>query len=78
VQLVYSADDPSLVDLQVRAGRAARQLVEQGQAGMLIVDGMDHSMFDQARRGDVLDALREACGGQSTHGVSAQSLAAQA
>jgi len=78
VQLVFSANDPSLVDLQVRADRAVRRVIEQGQASMLIVDGMDHSMFDQARRADVLDALRKACGGQSTYGVSAQSVAAQA
>jgi hypothetical protein len=77
VQLVFSADDPSLVDLQVRADRAVRRVVEQGQAGLLIVDGMDHSMFDQARRADVLDALRKACGGQSTRSASPQSLATQ-
>lgn len=77
VQLVFSADDPSLVDLQVRAGRAVRQVIEQGKAGLLIVDGMDHSMFDHARRAEVLDALRQACGGQSTYAVGPQALAVQ-
>ena len=74
VQLVFSADDPGLLDLRVRADRAVRRLVADGQAAMLIVDDMDHSMFDQARRAEVLDALRMACGAQST--VSAQAITA--
>jgi hypothetical protein len=35
-------------------------------------------MFDRARRADVLDALREACGVGSIREVSAESIAAQA
>ncbi len=66
VQLVFSSDDPGLLDLRMRADNAVGQLVAQGQAAMLIVDGMDHSMFDRARRDEVLDALRKACGAQST------------
>jgi hypothetical protein len=77
VQLVYSADDGSLVDLQARAGRAVRRVIQQGQADMLVVEGMDHSMFDHARRADVLDALRQACGGRSMHAMSPQSLVTQ-
>ncbi|HEY3087692.1 MAG TPA: hypothetical protein VGJ59_06490 [Jatrophihabitantaceae bacterium] len=76
VQLVFSADDPGLFDVRVRADRAVRRLVAQGQAAMLIVDGMDHSMFDHARRAEVLDALRVACGAQPT--VSAQAITASA
>jgi dienelactone hydrolase len=71
VQLVFSADDPGLLDLRVRADNAVGRLVAQGRAAMLIVDGMDHSMFDRARRDEVLDALRKECGAQSTVGAQA-------
>ena len=76
VQLVFSSDDPGLYDLRVRADSAVRRLVGEGQAALLIVDGMDHSMFDLGRRAEVLDALRKVCGAESTHGVDAESATA--
>jgi dienelactone hydrolase len=78
VQLVFSADDEGLFDLRAMADRALAGLIGRGDVAMLLVDGMDHSMFDQARRADVLDALREACGVRSSREVSAQPVAAQA
>ena len=78
VQLVYSVDDEGLVDLRALAGRDLGRLVGRGDVAMLLVDGMDHSMFDHARRADVLDALRETCGVRSIREVSAESIAAQA
>jgi dienelactone hydrolase len=78
VQLVFSADDEGLLDLRAMAGRALGRLVGRGDVAMLLVDDMDHSMFDRARRADVLDALREACGVRSIREVDAQSIAAQA
>jgi dienelactone hydrolase len=78
VQLVFSEHDEGLLDLRALADRAVGRLVEQGDTAMLLVDGMDHSMFDHAHRADVLDALREACGVRSSRELSAQPIAAQA
>jgi alpha-beta hydrolase superfamily lysophospholipase len=78
VQLVFSANDEGLLDLRALADRAVGRLLERGDVAMLLMDEMDHSMFDRARRADVLDALREACGVGSIREVSAESIAAQA
>lgn len=76
VQLVFSSDDPGLFDVRVRADSAVRRIVAEGQASMLIVDGMDHSMFDRARRAEVFDALREACGAEPTREMDTESITA--
>jgi len=61
VHLVYSEGDKGLIDLRIRAGRSVAGLISAGGISLDVVEGMDHSMFDPAKRAIVLDALRSVC-----------------
>jgi dienelactone hydrolase len=62
VELIYGDTDKGIIDFRSRTRREFHRLVDRDQVGLLVIDGMDHSMFNRSCRPAVLDRIRDCCG----------------
>jgi alpha-beta hydrolase superfamily lysophospholipase len=61
VSLVFAQGDNSIVDIYARDRKAFEQLVAEKTISSVVLDGMDHSLFDRQYRATVLEMLRDYC-----------------